>query len=539
MSGKIRNRVVLIGLDGATFSVLDPLMQEGVMPFLKEFAAQGVRGVLHSTVHPLTPPAWTSLMTGRTPGNHGIFDFVRIDRQRDYPTYTLVTSGDVKCETIWSIASRQGCRVTCLNFPCMFPAPAIDGFVVPGYVPWSYLPRAIHPRNLHSRLKAQQGFNARELAIDWHLERKAVQGLPEDKLESWVEFHAIRERRWFEIVRFLMQEEPCELTAVLFDGVDRLQHLCYHLIDPHLASQATSTRAQHIRNLCLDYFRQLDGYLAEIVAMAGSEARIFIASDHGFTAAGDQIFYANVWLQQHGYLEWAAGIPLDEEGRLALDENTESNVLFDWSNTTAFALTSSSNAIFIRQAAAPGAPGVPAREYPLFRERLMQSLLAFTDPRTGQPVIERVLTREEAFPGDHMNKAPDLTLILREPGFLSVLRADAPLKQRRSPYGTHHSHGIFFARGPGICAGIEVPSLPIVDIASTLLYSLGLPVPSDMEGTPAVSAFGPSFLTAHPIYIGKASLPREPSRNKPEPSPLPVDEEAQIVERLKALGYLE
>lgn len=539
MSGNDANRVVLIGLDGATFSLLDRFMENGLMPFLREFAAQGVRGILGSTPHPLTPPAWASLMTGRSPGNHGIFDFVRTDLQHDPPTYTLVTSADVQCDTVWSIASQHGCRVTTLNFPCMFPAPEINGFIIPGYVPWSYLPRAVRPRSLYSRLKDQQIFNTRGLATDWHLERKAIQGLAASELESWVEFHIIREQQWFEIVKFLMEEEPCELTAVLFDGVDRLQHLCYHLLDPSLALQAASVSAQQVQSLCLDYFRYLDGFLAEIVAMAGPEARVFITSDHGFTVAGDQIFYANVWLQQHGYLEWADGVSIDQESRLALDDNTESSALFDWAKTTAFAFTSSSNGIFIRQAQTPGAPGVPASEYPAFRERLIKSLLAFTDPKTGQPVIERVLTRDEAFPGKRADAAPDLTLVLREPGFISILRADAPLKPRRFPYGTHHPHGIFVAGGPGIRAGAEISPLAMVDIAPTLLYSLGLPVPSDMEGAPALSSFEPSFVAAHPVRAGETSLSQESRRADEEEPSLSPEEEALVVGRLKALGYIE
>jgi predicted AlkP superfamily phosphohydrolase/phosphomutase len=628
MSRADSSRVVLIGLDGATFSILNPLMADGIMPFLKEFAGQGVHGVLHSTPHPLTPPAWTSLQTGRSPGNHGVFDFVRVERQEfdrsaldaitqrdgdselavallktmvnrqatraaldeaeitaptinilpdfepdDYertvtrvratlaalldlglvcrfrvgeqvlyklahPSYTLGTSADNRCETIWSIASRQGCRVTTLNFPCTFPPPSINGFVVPAFVPWSYLPRAVHPPDLYARLKSQPDFNSRELAMDWDIERKALQGLPEEEFDSWIRFHTVREQQWFGIARYLMREEPCDLTAVLFDGVDKLQHLCYHLLDPRLASQATSVWARHIRSLCLDYFRQLDGFLEQIVSMAGREARVFIASDHGFTAAGDRIFYANVWLQQHGYLEWADAVPLDKEGHVTLEGFTETGTLFNWSRTTAFALTPSSNAIYIRRSKFPGAPGVPVEEYPAFRQHLIQSLLAFTDPNTGQPVIERILTPEEAFPGACTGEAPDMTLVLPDLGLLSVLRADAALKPRRSPYGTHHPHGIFFARGPGIRTGIAIPSLSILDIAPTLLYGLGLPVPSDMEGAVAVSAFEPPFVNARPIRKETASLSTRTPRDEHEHSRLEAEETAEVLERFRALGYL-
>src|SRR5215471_4257036 len=130
-------QVLLIGLDGATFSILNILMEDGTMPFLKKFVARGVRAVLHSTPHPLTAQAWPSLMTGRSPGNHGVFDFVTVQHDGEQPSYTLCTSADLQSETIWSVVSRYGMRATCLNFPCTFPAPAINGFVVPGYVPWS------------------------------------------------------------------------------------------------------------------------------------------------------------------------------------------------------------------------------------------------------------------------------------------------------------------------------------------------------------------------------------------------------------------
>ena len=89
------NRVVLIGLDGGTFSTLDPLIDAGVMPFLKEFLASGVRGELLSITPPLTPPGWTSLVTGRTPGNHGIMDFFRFESP-DSRYIRLQDSRDVK-----------------------------------------------------------------------------------------------------------------------------------------------------------------------------------------------------------------------------------------------------------------------------------------------------------------------------------------------------------------------------------------------------------------------------------------------------------
>lgn len=526
-------QVLLVGLDGATFSVLDPLMADGTMPFLRDFVAGGAHGVLNSTPHPLTPAAWTTVMTGRSPGDHGVYDFVAVDRDGDHPSYTLTTASDCVCETLWTIAHRHGRRVTVLNFPGTFPAPEIDGFVVPGFVPWNYLPRAVRPRDLYARLRAHPDFNAQELAIDWTLERKALQGLPEDRLEDWVTFHTAREQQWFTIAGQLMREEPCELTAVLFDGVDKLQHVCYHLLDPAVHPTAASER---LSTLCREYFRRLDGFLEELVALAGPEAHVVMVSDHGFRLAGDKIFYANVWLEQEGLLRWADGVEVDQDRRLTLDGHTETDVLFDWSHTLACALTASSNGIFIRRAATPGDIGVPASDYVEFRDRLASRLREIVDPDTGAPVLADVLVADEAFAGQSTDRAPDLTLVLADRSFLSVLRAEAPLQPRRSPYGTHDPAGVFLAAGPGVSAGAALDPLPIIAVAPTVLYALGLPIPEDMESPPALSAFSTAWVDNHPP---RHEAPVAAVAAVGGADGLDAEAEAQIYHRLRSLGYIE
>jgi predicted AlkP superfamily phosphohydrolase/phosphomutase len=519
------SRVLLLGIDGATFSVLDPLMEDGVMPNLAELTTRGVRSPLLSTPHPLTPAAWTSIATGRTPGSHGIYDFVRVERHDGRLSYTLGGSGDVARETIWSIASREGLRVAVLNFPCTFPPPQVDGFVVPGFVPWNYLPRAVHPRDLWRRLEALAGFNPQELAMDLAVERKALQGLPEGEIEGWIEAHAARERQWFEITAFLLHEERPDLTAVVLD-VDKPQHVCYHLLDPTHSELWVDARAARLRERCLEYFRRLDGFVGELVTLAGAAAQVFLVSDHGFRLAGEKIFYANVWLEQAGYLKWADGVPLDAESRLTLDGHTETSTLFDWSGTTACALTASGNGIFL-------VPGLADGD--AVRDRLAEELLAFRDPETCELVLADVLKREVAFPGGRMEQAPDLTLVLADRSFLSVLRADAPLKQRRALYGTHDPEGIFAARGPGIREGHRLPPASVVAIAPTVLYALGLPIPADLEAEPILSAFEPDYVAAHPVIAG----PRTHVPGEPEAESLDSEAEEAVLERLRALGYME
>ena len=531
-------RVVLIGLDGGTFSTLDPLMDQGVMPFLKGFLASGVRGELLSVIPPLTPPGWASLVTGRTPGNHGVMDFFRFESPESR-YIRPVNSRDVRCETIWSIISRQRLKATVLNFPLMAPPGPISGNVVPGWAPWKFLRRLCFPRDLYDKIKTVPGFNVQELAMDFKLEVRAIEGGSKEEYEDWIHFHIRREKQWFEILRYLMQEDPCDLTAVLFDGVDKLQHLLWRFIDPDYVSTHPSAWEQRIRDLCLDYFRQLDGLIAEIVAAAGPEAWVFLASDHGF-GPSTEVFYINAWLHRQGYLEWATDAPEDtsEAGRLGLGMIMRSPSIVDWSRTTAYGLTPSSNGVHIAVAGRRGQEGIDPKQYERIRSILVDQLCQLSDPATGGRVLTQVWTREEAFSGTQMDTAPDLTLCIRDGGFLSILKSNVILKPRPEVVGVHRPEGVFMAKGPGIRQGLSLPALSITDVAPTLLYTLGLPVPRDLEGRVAEQIFEPPWLHEHPIRAG------EPTQ-VPEVFPPWTDHtedkegEAQVLERLKKLGYLE
>ena len=532
-------KTVLIGLDGATFSILDYLMDTGIMPFLKEFAQNGVRTELISTPNPLTPPAWTSVATGRSPGNHGIFDFIRPEKDGDRIYIKLVGSRDVRCETLWFMASRQDKRVTVLNYPVTYPPQPISGFVIPGFVPFRHLKRAVYPPELYPRLKDLLGLSLKELAMDLDNEKKGIQGLPEDEYEGWIRFHILREQHWFSILKDLMQSDACDLTAVVFDGPDKLQHLAWRLMDPELFPKNPSPWEKKIQGLCLEYFQQLDGFLAQIIRTAGNEARFFIVSDHGFGPTWD-IFYLNVWLHDHGYLEWGPeGAPMDDgEKMLAMRMKTQYGII-DWKKTTAYALTPSSNGIYIRVSKAPGEPGIRPEEYESLRSGLIDSLLAFRDPESGERIVQKVMTREEAFAGGQMHLAPDLTLVLRDHGFVSILNSDSPLKHRRESKGMHRPEGIFMAGGFGIHHGMKVDSLSILDVCPALLYSLGLPIPSDLEGRFPEEIFEPSLLELQPPILGERTRTVVSSLSQnAEASSASPDEEA-VLSRLKALGYIE
>lgn len=530
------HRTVLIGLDGATWDVLDALIEAGDMPRLRALLERGVRAPLRSTPHPLTPPAWTTLMTGVNPGRHGIFDFLRAERRGGGAFFTLNNFNDIRSETIWSIVSRLGGSVLCVNFPLMAPPPQVRGAVLPGMLSWKHLRLNVHPPGLYDEIRALPGFDPREISWDFENEKKALQHVPDEELEPWVRWHLRREKHWFHIVEHLLEHHPAELVAVLFDGVDKLQHACWRFLDPKLAAGPQTQREQTIHGLCRQYFRDLDGCIGRIVQRAGPTARVFLASDHGFGPT-DKVFRVNNWLHQRGYLAWPAD-PHPAGGRL----RAGFHLPLDMAGTRAYAQSGATNGIHIRISEKPGDGGVPQSQYHEFRETLVRELREIRDPRTNQPFIRNVLRREEVFPGPFLRDAPDLTLVLDDHGFVSVVRSHEIIWPRPTITGTHYPLGVLAACGPGIRRGAELDEQSILDIAPTLLHSLGLAIPEDFEGRVIEAVFDPQWLTENRVRSGPCTAPVTAAPGPPS-GPQAQGQEAEkdeeILARLRALGYVE
>lgn len=529
-------KTLFIGMDGCTFTVLDEMTRdlpgEGVtMPFLAGLMAKGSRANLRSTPNPLTPPAWTSIMTGRGPGQHGVFDFIRAEDKGGEVYWTLYDSRDVDSEMIWSIASRQGKSIAALNFPLTAPPPKhVNGSIVPGFIPAKHLRRNSTP-GLFERLKeAIPGFDAKELAWDFDNEKQALEVLNDNDMEQWVRYHLPREEQWFNIAEYILQNDAPDLMAVMFDGTDKIQHQAWQFVDPNLVPAEKTEFYNRMRAVCREYFANVDRYIEKLVTLAGPECQVFFASDHGFTATVETL-RINAFLEELGYLKWA----VNDGSEQAIRREASDFANLDWANTTAYCRTPSSNGIHIRQSTRPGEPGIKPEDYVAFRDKLIEDLKTLRN-EDGEPVIVDVLKREEWFPGQHMERACDLTLVLRDNGFVSIRNLKPVVVKRPSPAGTHHPDGIFMAYGKGIAANGLVERLDIRDVCPTLLYSLGLPVPSDFEGKAAEPFFTDNWLAQNPVKIGKATVG---SGEKAKAEDMDDEEKRQIIEQLQMLGYME
>ena len=523
-------RAVIFGLDGATFTVLDDLVRRGVMPYLGRFMDTGTRGFLSSTVPPLTPIAWTSMITGRTPGHHGITGFFQYNAGN--PPSVRVSSARHLCvETIWSMVSRKGMRASCFNFPVHDPPPKIEGSVIPGWVTWRWLKRNSHPPELIDRLKREvPGFDIKDLGMRYSEEKKAIAGSKLEEYDPWILLHTQRERQWFNVLRHSLVNDACQLTGVVFDGVDKLQHLLWKFLDPALEPANPSAEFIRVRELCWTYFRQIDQFLEETVRLAGPETTVMITSDHGFTGT-DEVLYINTWLEKEGFLTWKPQTEMAPEDSRELGDGLPYHLFaFDMTQTQAFSAEASSNGIRINR------ENLRDEEYEAFRCRLKDALLSrCVDPDTGERLISRVWYREEVFGGPKMEQAPDITLTLRDNGFFSVHRGDKVLKKRPETLGTHHPYGIFIAKGPAVRHGESIDPVRLVDITPTILYLLGLPVSAMLEGRVIEEALAPEYVASHQLRVDV----EESEFEQDEFAEMAAEDDPQILERLKALGYIE
>jgi predicted AlkP superfamily phosphohydrolase/phosphomutase len=214
----------------------------------------------------------------------------------------------------------------------------------------------------------------------------------------------------------------------------------------------------------------------------------------------------------------------------------------DWQNTKAYCPTQSSNGIHIRIARNPGEPGVSPQCYESFRKQLVADLQSLEDPISGQPLVKQILLREDAFPGPAMSNAPDMTLILFDYGFVSTARRDSIVLRNPRVRGTHNPEGILWAAGNGIRKGQVIEPLAMVDVAPNILYSLGLGIPENLEGTVTASIFEEDHLKSNPVRTGPPA--REETGGAGERADAPDDTSKDdgddaIYQHLRALGYME
>jgi predicted AlkP superfamily phosphohydrolase/phosphomutase len=545
----VKPELLVIGLDGATFDVIDPMIQQGHLPHLARLMRAGARATLRSTVPPYSAAAWTSFLTGLQPRHHGIYSFIYLDREahRVRPRRRF---GDAH-RTLLGMLNAAGKRVCCVGMPMTYPPYPLDGVIVPGFDAPHRLAESIHPPELFEHVS--------DLLAGLTL--KAGMRM-RDGLEP------VREEitRETELVLRLQALQPSEVVMVVFPQSDHVGHRTRDAAD-----------AEEFQRPLPQTYEALDQAVGRLLAeLTTDETTVMVLSDHGI-APEDLSVDLDTLLCQLGLMgsqrtaggvvrsifRWALRGLRDGLRRVGLDAivdrarrsdgltdavarlNPAHPDNLDWSRTRVVA-TGGDGFLCMNVAGRERLGIIPPREYESARTDIIARLRAVTAP-DGRPAFAQVLTVQEALGADLVDAGcADILVVPRTGlGLKATLNKNpragmltAGLFLTPQPHGRTSPHdplGIFICRSPHTPAGRQVPEVSLPDMAPTLLYALGLPVPEGLDGQVITPLFDHPFQAAHPLRYGPALVAAE----APEmTAAYTSEEEAAIEARLQDLGYV-
>jgi predicted AlkP superfamily phosphohydrolase/phosphomutase len=498
-------------------------------------------------VPPITPAAWTSFLTGKNPGQHGVLGFTeRAESQfRDLEGH-MVSSRSIQAHTLWEILSQKNRQVISVNVPITYPAFPIRGILISGLLAPNEESDFVYPPGIRRVLFDELG--------GYKVDDNPQQADIAQDRRFWLwKYFDIEETR-HRAVRHLMRHYPWDVFGVVYSLPDRIQHLTWQYRnrrgeqDAELA--AAITRA----------YERMDAMVGELADIAGPETTVVLLSDHGFGPMG-KVFFINKWLYDEGYLKlkWPSLASTLHTLRWERRTPTVEKVLRKLGLGSAVHRLSPSilgwKAAYVRPAFRPPRPQIDwartrafGANYGIYittggtekrrgmRAELREKLMALRDPEDGREVTDLVLEREAVYSGPLSERAPDLVYRLQE---MTMLQNDG---FTRGPtfvprhVGTHRMEGIFMARGKAILRGSVIQAARIIDVAPTILHLLGLPVPEDMDGKVLTGALTAEFTQSHPVRF---EAPRPfLGRGRAEDVFTPEEDE-RIRGGLRALGYLE
>jgi predicted AlkP superfamily phosphohydrolase/phosphomutase len=537
-------RVLVIGLDGATFDLLAPWAASGALPELAALMARGCHGELRSTFPPLTPPAWASFMTGRTPGHHGVLGFR--GKPAGYGPGSFVSARSLRAPTIFDLAGACGRTVGAMHVVPSHPVRPVNGFMVACMLAPPGARDVIFPPELAPllgddfciSLEPPEPFLAddpryRDLCLDY---LRRVRAMGRSRVAA-----AIR----------LLDARPCDLLTVVFYEPDRLQHRFWRHLTATGPDGVPAAVRDEIATEARAVFADLDAAIGTLVRAAGTEAITFVVSDHGFGPSPTRLVHVNLWLAEHGFLHrhrtWRLRRRLARRlpGALGARLDTLERVFLSWPRTRAWCEPYETRAggIWVNVAGRqPEGCVAPGAEYEAVRDALCSGLRALADD--GRPVFELVARREEVFDGPYAAEAPDVLLYtrpthgLRFNGLRHELRARAPLAdfQEYGFTGAHNPSGIYVVAGDGVAALGRQGARPIEALAPTILALLDVPVPAGLTAEPLLDLLTPAARAATRVE----RVADVPWAAPDYAGPPPTDEEhAETAARLRALGYVE
>ncbi|MFN7964075.1 MAG: alkaline phosphatase family protein [Acidobacteriota bacterium] len=285
--------LIVIGLDGADWQFIDRLVAAGGMPRLAQLMREGQSGVLVTQHPPLSPLVWTTMLTGKSPLEHGVLDFTRFHpRSR---TREPITSDERRVPAVWNMLDSQQLTSAVFGMWATYPAEAIDGVIVSDRL-YSFQQRdAVAPANsvfpaseqapaLEVLARTEQAIDARVLQryLPW------VSSAEKDPLVGELRRVLVQTEVYDALAREALRQRRDALTVVYFQGTDEIGHLFASFVSPRPAWIDDAPFARYA-GVVERYYNEIDtrlGVYRQLAAQRG--ARLLVVSDHGFRWGDDR-----------------------------------------------------------------------------------------------------------------------------------------------------------------------------------------------------------------------------------------------------------
>jgi predicted AlkP superfamily phosphohydrolase/phosphomutase len=498
------NRVMLIGIDGATFNLIQPLVEKNRLPFFQKIMNQGSYGVLKSDL-PLNSAAnWTSLFTGKNPGKHNIYDFFEFDKSSYQPKF--VTNQSLKSELIWNVATSHDLQTVVLNAPVASQPEPLNGIRVSGFLTPSDQ-RYAYPEDIAKELRSE----------NYPLDSGFAKNLEPKQYFDQIMKTLEKQEKTFGA---LVEKHPWDLAILTLNALGKAQHDFW--------CEEELIEALYV---------QIDTYLQSLYQRFGEDSYFVVVSHHGFKSVTKK-FFVNEWLWELGLLEKIITIKKSrltdiydvmfqqsEEkenpvtnffAKAGITKDNIRSILpvsvsemlkriipwgikkyfpmeyldIEWSKTQAYFVSTNVQGININLAGRePQGTVEPGDAYENLRDKIIGELYRLKDPYTLENVVDEIYRKEDLFRGDNLEMAPDIIFVPHEyTYFLDPNKRTSRLfigsaNDNYDPiYSYHEPNGILAITGPNIKKGKKLSNIDIYDVAPTVLHLLEKPIPEEMDG---------------------------------------------------------
>ncbi|MDJ0852835.1 MAG: alkaline phosphatase family protein [Myxococcota bacterium] len=294
-----RGRVLLVGIDGASPRVVEPMAAEGRLPSLAALARDGVSGRIRSFLPLYSPRVWTTVATGKTPRKHGIRGFVA---EQEDGSRRIYQSSDRVAHALWNIASDAGLTVGVVNWWTTQPPERVRGVMVTDHL----FPEVRDERSEFMRAAIEHDTPAvhpvewlprvqRVVAAEDHLTEVGDLFAGADGLPDWVNRDFLSRRFRFDetVTRIALDIESelrPDLLMVLLPGIDKVSHFLWGALEPDEASPPGLRFPPEQKALAAETLRLFyvytDALVGRLVERYGPQDLVIVLSDHGFHAGG-------------------------------------------------------------------------------------------------------------------------------------------------------------------------------------------------------------------------------------------------------------